>query len=179
MRFLWSAVLIHTCPATTQKHLFYFTRPYLSCSQRPGQCYGPACGDNDYQGQDYMLNLNFSKKTIKKTEIYSKNSYEKSQKRYNNHDRAQQCNGRLGIKRTIMTEDFASYKHKYRSSHPAGWARQVVFLLKATGSKPATYINPAICRKPEKSEESKHRQKYDRRSSPLATRCTAEIFWFI
>jgi hypothetical protein len=116
-----------------------------------------------------MLNFNFGEKTADKTKIYSKNSYNKSQKRYDNQDRAQQCNGRLGIKRTIMTEDFASYKHKYRSSHPAGWARQVVFLLKATGSKPATYINPAVCRKPEQPEESKYRQEDKGRFNPLAT----------
>ena len=175
-RFLWSAVLIHTCPATTQKHLFYFTRPYLSCSQRPDQSHSPAGSDNDYQGQDYMPYLNFFKKTVDKAKIYSKNRYNKSQKCYDNQDGAQQCSGRLGIKRTIMTEDFASYKHKNRSSHPAGWARQVVFLLKATGRKPATYINPAVCRKPEQPKESKYRQEDKGRSNPLATRCTAEIF---
>ena len=61
----------------------------MVCGQRPGQCYRPAGGDDDYQGQNYVSYFNFGEKTVDKPKIYAKNSYKQSQKCYDNQDKAQ------------------------------------------------------------------------------------------
>lgn len=149
----------------------------MAFRQRPGQRYRPAGRNNNYQGQDYIPYFNFGKESADKTGIYSQNSYKESKKRCNNHDRAQKCNGRLGIKRTITTKDFAPCKLIYRSGHSTSRTRQAVFFLKATAVR--RQADSIMCSQAEQSEESNHRYKNNGRSNPLATRCPAENFRFI
>ena len=149
----------------------------MASRQRPGQSYRPAGSNNNYQGQDYMFYFNFGKESADKTGIYSQNSYKESKKRHNNHDRAQKCNGRLGIKRTITTKDFAPCKLIYRSGHSTGWTRQAVFFLKAAAvRRQAEFIMRS---QPQQSEEGNRCQEKNRSSNPLATRCPAKNFRFI
>ena len=149
----------------------------MASRQRPGQSYRPAGSNNNYQGQDYMFYFNFGKEPLDKTGIYPKNSYKESQKRHNDHDRAQKCNGRLCIKRTIMTKDFAPCKLIYRSGHSTSWTRQAVFFLKTTAVR--READSIMCSQPQQSEESNHRQEKNGSSNSLATRCPAENFRFI
>ncbi len=144
--------------------------------QCPSQCCRPAGGNNDYQGQNYVSDLNLREKTAQKPEIDAKNSYEQGQNCRRNQPTAQQTGGRLDIK---CFEDSALGERKYRGGHSAGWARQVVFLLEAAVAEPPAHIGFIVPGPRKQAKESNNRYANNCRYKSLARSCSAENFQLI
>jgi hypothetical protein len=108
------------------------------CRYCPGQCNRPACGYDNYQGQNHVPELYFFEKTLDKAKIYSENSDNECQECGDNHYRAQQTTGRLNIE---GFENSALSEGKCRRSHSAGRARQAGPLLEAAETEPTAHID--------------------------------------